>query len=287
MATGAVLVSLAAPFVRMADVAPTVSGFYRMAFACLMILFWLMLSKRKLSWSLRVWAGSFLAAFFFALDLWFWHRSIHWLGPGFATLLANLQVVIMALVGVAVFKERSGWKLVLSLLLAVMGLWLLVGMGWQGFSGQYRIGIVFGGLTALAYAAYLLTLRTVQRQAGSPGPLERMFQVSLCCGLILGFSAVVEQQSLALPDVYSTAVLLLYALLCQVLGWVFISYGLPALAVSIVGLLLLLQPSLSLLWDYLFFDLKAMGSQWLGAALVLVGIYLGAISKQRKPKHMT
>ena len=40
------------------------------------------------------------AGVFFSLDLWFWHRSIIYIGPGLSTLLANFQVFILMLVGI-------------------------------------------------------------------------------------------------------------------------------------------------------------------------------------------
>lgn len=275
---GATMISFSAPFVRLADVAPSVSGFYRVFFGAIILLVWLSMSKRT-SWR-RGWPGSVLLAIFFALDLWFWHRSIIYVSPGIATLLANLQVLVLGAVGVLWFRESAGWRFAIGVTVSLGGLWLLLGQGWQQLSDRYQSGVVYGLLTALAYAVYLLYMRRTQ-QRESLGPVERLFQVSLCCAVILGAAALAEGETLLIPTVQSAVYLVLIALLCQVLGLVLITRGLPGLAASVAGLLLLLQPALSMLWDLLFFQLSISQLQTTGVMLTLLGIYLGASIKQR------
>jgi drug/metabolite transporter (DMT)-like permease len=58
----------------------------------------------------------------------------------------------------------------------------------------------------------------------------------------------------------------------------------PNLPTSIVGVVLLLQPALSMLWDILFFD-RPMGMiDFVGLSMVLMGVYLATLKKSRKPK---
>jgi hypothetical protein len=66
----------------------------------------------------------------FALDLFFFHRSILFVGPGLATLLANFQVFILALAGVVLLGERLNWQTAVSIPLAVLGLATIVGFDW-------------------------------------------------------------------------------------------------------------------------------------------------------------
>ena len=274
------MISVSAPLVRLADVAPSVSGFYRVFFASIALLIWMSLSS-GISWR-RGWRGSVLLAVFFALDLWFWHRSIIYVSPGIATLLANLQVLVMGAVGVWWLKEPAGWRFSVGVFIALAGLWLLLGQGWSELSDRYQLGVVFGLLTALAYASYLLCMRSTQ-QRESLGPVERLFQVSLLCAVILGAAALIEGDSLAIPNMQSAVYLVLIALLCQVGGVVLITRGLPGLEASVAGLLLLLQPGLSMVWDLLFFELSISVLQTVGVVLTLLGIYLGAtMSKLQK-----
>ena len=80
-----------------------------------------------------------VAAVFLALDLWFYHRSIQYIGPGLSTLLANFQVFVMAAAGYLILREPPSTKQLVAIPLALLGLALIVGLDW---------GAVIGGLSA-------------------------------------------------------------------------------------------------------------------------------------------
>ena len=279
---GAVMISFAAVFARLADVAPTTSGFYRMAFGAIGLLVLLAIYKPMRTGFGRSWGASFLIAALFAADIWFWHRSILYIGPGLSTLLANFQVFILTTVGILWLRERVGWRFATGLGLAVIGLWLLFGRDWANLPPDYRLGVIFGLLTALAYGLYILTLRGFQIRHTGIAAEARLAQVTISCGLILGLINVLEGNSFAIPDSQTLAALIALGLLCQVLGWLLITRGMPFLPAAIVGLLLLLQPALSIVWDFLIFALRLDGLQLAGAALALIGIYLGFRSAARR-----
>ncbi len=279
---GAVMISFAAVFVRLADVAPTTSAFYRLAFGALTLVL-IVGAFPKLGRGLRHgWAGSALIAIFFAADLWLWHRSILYIGPGLSTLLANFQVFVLATVGVLWFRESFSGRFAAAIGLAMLGLWLLFGREWATLSADYRLGIVFGLATALAYSAYLLGLRAVQMPGTRLRPEGRLLQVSLLCAVMMAGLNVIEGHSFAIPDAGSLAALLALGVICQVLGWLAISRGMPGMPASRVGLLLLLQPTLSVIWDLLLFDLQLAPQGFVGAAIALVAIYLGMRSSAGK-----
>ncbi|MFU8832007.1 MAG: DMT family transporter [Wenzhouxiangella sp.] len=282
VAAGATLISFAAIFTRLADVAPTTSGFYRMFFGAIGLLVLLALSRDMRIGFSRNWAGSFLIAALFAADIWFWHRSILYIGPGLSTLLANFQVFILTAIGVIWLREQVGWRFASGLALATLGLWLLFGRDWAGLPPDYRLGVIFGLLTAVAYASYILSLRGLQIRHPGIRPEARLAQVTICCGVILGLVNRVEGNSFAIPDAQSLAALVALGICCQVLGWLLITRGMPFLPAALVGLLLLLQPSLSIVWDMLIFALRLGPWQITGAALALIGIYLGFRSAARR-----
>jgi len=211
--------------------------------------------------------------------MWFWHRSIHFIGPGLSTLLANFQVFVLATVGIVWLKERVGWRFAAGTGLAMIGLWLLFGRDWAGLDAEARAGIVLGLLTACAYAGYLLSLRGFQVRVGAMRPEARLLQVTLICAVFLGAINFVEGHGFGIPDATSLASLIALGVVCQVLGWLAITRGLPGLPASLVGLLLLLQPVLSMVWDLAWFELELVAVQWLGAGLALAGIYLGMQSR--------
>jgi len=273
---GAALISLSAVWVRLVDVPATTSGFYRVLFGSIALGLYLLLSRKRLHFSKRIWQILMLAAVFFALDLWFWHRSIIFIGPGLATLLANFQVFILMLAGVLVLRQRPTALQIVAVPLALFGLALIVGLDWQQLPPNYRMGIVYGLLTALVYAAYLLTMRFARKDVASGMPTREIAVVSFAAAIMLGVSAIAEGQSLVIPTLTDAGWLLAYGVLSHSLGYILIVSSLPQVSTTEAGLALLLQPTLSFVWDVLLFA-RPMGPAELGgAAIALVAIYLGS-----------
>ena len=92
---GAVLISFSGVWVKVAHVAPNVSAFYRVfigGFALLAAA----LYRREFCWiGSRHLLLCLLFGIFFALDLWLYHYSIQYIGPGLGTILPNFQVFIL------------------------------------------------------------------------------------------------------------------------------------------------------------------------------------------------
>ena len=277
MLAGAALISFSAVFTRIAEVPPTVSAFYRMAFGAgflALYMLWRGGAGRALGafWHLSAW----VAAACFAADLYLWHRAIHLVGPGLATILANFQVFLMAAVGAIWLGEKLSARFGLGLAFAMAGLWLLVGVSWTAMGEDFRSGVMFGLATSLAYAAYILTMRWSQRRTGRLSAEHLLYLVTVLCALILAVMVVAEDHSFAIPDLRSLLALLAYGLVAQVVGWLLIVRSMPGLPASLVGLILLLQPSLSFIWDMLFFARPTSTLDLVGVGLALGGIYLGS-----------
>jgi drug/metabolite transporter (DMT)-like permease len=281
VAAGAALISFSPVFVKLAHVGPVAAGVYRVLFGGLALVA-VAAARGKSFWT--GWGAASLViacGVLFALDLIVWHTSIHYVGPGLSTILGNFQVFVLAGVGVALMGERPGWRLWVAIPLAVSGLFLLVGMRWSEVDRTYHLGVLFGLLTAVLYASYLLTLRYMQSGAGALHPTASVGALSLVTAAILAPTAVAAGESLVIPDGRTWAVLLGYGLLAHALGWAMISAGLPRVPASRAGLLLLLQPSLAFVWDIVLFDRPTTPVEAAGAIVTLGAIYLG--SAQQKP----
>lgn len=273
---GAVLISFSPVFVNLVSVSPTAVGFYRVLIGGAALAVFIFATGRRLSFSAGVWRALVAAAVFFALDLWFWHRSINYIGPGLSTLLANFQVFFMMLAGIVLYRQKPRALQVVAVPLALLGLGLIVGFDWSNLPADYRLGVIFGLLTAVAYASYMLSMRAVRADAEDPLPLREVAYMSLTVALILGVSAQVEGVSLAIPTLVDAGWLLGYGLLSHCLGMVLIASSLPKVSTTEAGLALLLQPSLSFIWDVVLFARPVSGLELAGAVLALVAIYLGA-----------
>jgi drug/metabolite transporter (DMT)-like permease len=217
----------------------------------------------------------------FALDLFVWHKSVLFIGPGLATILGNFQVFILALVGVAIFGERLTLRLVAAIPAAMLGLFLVVGFQWRALTSDYRIGVIFGLITAVCFAGYTLTLRRLQGGLHRAPPISNLAMVSLVAALFLGLLALGEGAPFRITDINTAGALSAYGILSQACGWALISKGLPGVRASLAGLLILLQPSLAYVWDILIFGLPITPMKIAGTIIALLAIYLGSTSQNR------
>ncbi len=280
MTLGAFLISFSSLFVAVAGVSAASSGFWRMAVGSVVLWLWLRLRGRGVSLPPRQLLALAGAAAFFALDLALWHQSILYVGPGLATLLANLQVFSMPLAAWLLYRERLWLGYGLGAVLAVAGLWLQVGAGWEAFSPQYRTGVWLGLGTALAYTGFMLTMKRVQQGNAREETAVNLLWMSVFTALFLAAAALWQGHSLWLPDLRAMLVLLAYGALCQVLGWMLITGAMPALPTARIALLLLLQPTFSYVWDVLFLRRAMTTVELAGVCITLAGIYVGSLKRQ-------
>ncbi|MEN7342315.1 MAG: DMT family transporter [Pseudomonadota bacterium] len=277
---GAAVISFSPVFVALVSVPSTNSAFYRVFFGGTALLVWLLV-RREFIWprkAVMVWL--ILAAFGFAADLWFWHRSVLFIGPGLSTLLGNFQVFFMTLAGALFLGQKPAMRQLVAIPMALVGLAMIVGLDWQDLDADYRWGVIFGLLTALSYAAYMLFFREAQtrsvRGKAAALPTRELTIVSLGSALLLAASAAAEGTSLVIPTASDAAWLLGYGIIAHVFGWLLIASSLAEVPPAMVGLSLLLQPLLSFLWDVLIFDRQVLPLEMAGAAIALIAIYIGA-----------
>ena len=277
---GAIMISFSPVFVNLASVSPTVSGFYRVLIGGVALAAFIVLTGRRLSFSRNIWRALIGSAVFFALDLWFWHRSIVYIGPGLSTLISNLQVFFMMAAGALLLRQKPTALQLLAVPLAIFGLALIVGPDWNEARPNYRLGVVFGILTAASYAGYLLCMRLARLESPHAVPMREVAAMSLMVVVILGVTAVAEGESLAITSVNDAVWLLGYGLLCHAVGLMFIASSLAKVTTTEVGIALLLQPALSYVWDILFFGRPVTGLETTGALITLFAIFLGATRVQ-------
>ena len=85
-----------------------------------------------------------------------------------------------------------------------------------------------------------------------------------------------DGESLHVPNQRTWLLLVAYGVICQGLAWAIISRALRMVEASRAGLLLLLQPTLTFVWDVLFFARPTTTLEACGAIVALAAIYLGS-----------
>lgn len=275
---GVLSISFSAVFIRLAAVSPVTAVLFRALYAVppLALLWAARRSGDRRDGRTRLIAvasGVVLAA-----DLACWHESIALVGAGLGTVIANVQVVFVALAAWALYGHRPTGRAMAILVLVLAGIVLTSGLARDDAYGSAPVwGVAFGVMAGAAYAAYLLLFRVANRTAAPrPGPL-----LDSTLGMAVGALAVAP-----LDGGFSMAVhwpahgwLLALALLGQVIGWLLIVTALASLPPLETSILLLVQPAFALIWGRLLFREELSTLQWCGTIVVLAGV--AAISSGR------
>jgi drug/metabolite transporter (DMT)-like permease len=204
---------------------------------------------------------------------------VFYCGAGLSTILSNTQVFSSAVLSYFVFSEKLTLKFYLAAISAFVGVALLVGLGSADveFTTRYILGVVFGIVSGLAYANYIIALKKGGHSPDLGAIITLMAWTSGFCAVILGVSAGIEGTPMMPPDARSWVLLLAMGLVAQTFGWLSISTALPHLDASRAGLALLLQPTLATVWGVLMFGEVLTVVQALGAAITLAAIYFGSV----------
>jgi drug/metabolite transporter (DMT)-like permease len=280
--SGAFLISFSGVWVKLADVPPTTSAFYRVFLGFIFLLIACLWRRDFMKPTAGRLSLIVLCGLFFALDLFCWHASIRYIGPGLATILGNFQVFILAMTGILLFGERTRPRFLLAIPLALAGLFLVVGINWSTLSADYRTGVYLGLATAVCYSGFLLTLRKIQADGRSYSFFFALMLISLSCSVFLGVRMIFAGDSFVIPDLKSLVSLINLGLFSQTIGWALIANAMPKIRASFTGLILLLQPSLSFVWDVLLFRRPTDLLNWTGVIVTLTAIYLGLTGSRGK-----
>jgi drug/metabolite transporter (DMT)-like permease len=271
---GAVAIAFSSILVRLSHASPSTAAIFRCAYALPVLGLIAWLEDRR--FGPRPWRERGIAiasGLFFSADLILWHHSIADVGAGLATVLANIQVVLVPLVAWAILAERPGRRVLAALPIALLGVLLISGALEHGAYGRSPTrGTLFGLGAGIAYVGFLLLLRRSGSDLRRPaGPLfDATATATVCCvaaGLLIGDADLA-------PDWPGAAWLITLALTSQVLGWLLITTSLPRLPAAITSLLLTVQPVGSVALAAVIFSESPSALQLVGVAMVLGGLLI-------------
>jgi drug/metabolite transporter (DMT)-like permease len=269
---GAVAIAFSSILVRLSHASPSTAAIFRCAYALpvLGLLAWR--EDRRLGprrWTERRIAVA--SGLFFAADLLMWHHSIGDVGAGLATVLANIQVVLVPLVAWAVLAERPARQVLAALPVALLGVLLISGVLRQGAFGRDPArGTAFGLGAGAAYVGFLLLLRRGGADIRRPaGPL---FDATATAAVVCVFAGLIIGDAELVPKWPGAGWLITLALTSQVLGWLLITTSLPRLPAALTSLLLTVQPVGSVALAALIFGESPSTLQLVGVAMVLAAL---------------
>jgi drug/metabolite transporter (DMT)-like permease len=278
---GALTIAFSAILVRLADVTPETAAIFRCVYALPVLGALAVWEDRRFGPRERrdraLAAG---AGVFFAADLIFWHHAIGDVGAGLSTVLGNLQVVMVPFAAWAILGERIERRILVALPLVCSGVLLISGVLETGAYGDHPLrGVLFGFLTGLTYAGFILVLRQSSGDLRRPaGPLFDATAVAavvaIATGLALGTADLV-------PTWPHHAWLVTLALSSQVLGWLLITVSLPRLPAALTSVTLTIQPVGSVILGVILLGENPSVLQLLGVMCIVAGLLTVARRRSR------
>jgi drug/metabolite transporter (DMT)-like permease len=272
---GALSIAFAPIFVRVSEVGPLATAFWRLLLAWPALWLWTALERRQRPEVRRPSRfGDYLrlasAGLFFAGDLSLWHWSLRITSVANSTLLVNYAPLWVTFAGWWLFKDQIKRLFLAGLASALLGATLIVGA-----SFQIRLELVKGDLLALTasffYAGYLLSITRLRRDFSTAAI---MTWSTVGCTTVLLAVTWLSGEKFFPGSPWGWLYLLGLALISHVGGQGLITYALAHLPAAFSSVTLLLQPVFAALLAWMLLSEVLGLGQALGGLLVLTGIFL-------------
>lgn len=271
MITGSACLAFGPLLVRLADVGPLASAFWRQALA---VPFLLLLARAvngpaAIAGLDRRLAGlAVLAGLAFAADLSVWHLGILRTTLANATLLANAATFLLPLYGLVVLRQRLTGPQWWALAAAAAGVALLLGRSAE-LSPRHFAGDLLCLAAALFYTVYLVAIEKVR------GRVEALPALALATlASAIGLAPLAATGAFWPQD---WAPVLGLAIGSQVVGQGLIVFAVRHLSPLVVGLALLVQPAISAAVGAIRFGEVPGPWEIAGAALVVAALVIARL----------
>ena len=271
---GGISVGCAPILVRLSEVGPSATAFWRVSLALVPLgLFAALLRGRTdasaIPETLREWLIVSAPGIFLGIELIAWHEALYKTSVANATLLVNLTPVFTALFGWVLFKQTIERAFIAGTALAIVGVVLLVGSGWaQGKGALSGDAIALGA--AVIYAGYFMSLGYARRRFSSA---VVMFASSASAALI-ALPPSLAEGIFAPVSPASWASVIALAWIVQAGGQGLVTFAIAWLPPTISSLAMPIQPSVAAAIAWGLFEERLSALQIVGGVAVIGGILI-------------
>ncbi len=272
---GAFFAGASTLFVRLSDLGPIGSAFYRALLAVPILWIWVLVEFKRSNKPIKIplrkdfliilWAG-----LFFAGDLFFWHLSIVKTSVANATLFATLSPIFVAIGMYFGFREKPKAGFVIGVILAFIGSSFLIGDG-ISFKREQFFGNIYGIITGMFFACYLIA---VSRVRGNVSTASVMLYSTIVTALVLWPAALYLEESIFPGDLLGWYILIALALFSHVGGQGLIAFALAYLPAAFSSVTLILEVVSASLLGWVFLEEEIVLMQWIGGGIIFCGILI-------------
>lgn len=273
---GAVAMGVSPVFVRLADVGPYTSAFWRVGLALPILWAWMRVEERGKTPGRSFTLPTILSGIAFAADLFFWHLAIVKTTIANATFFATMAPLFVVLFGWLFFRNRVASAVLQGLGLCIAGGAALVGQS-LGVDFERVSGDLFGLATAVFFGLYFLTVTAARKQAGAA---RVTFELTCVTSAILLAVALVLENRLFPASLNGWLALIAIAWISHAGGQGLLSVALGRLPVVFSSLVIFLEAFAAALFAWIVLGESLTLLQAAGGLAILAGIW---IARPRAP----
>ncbi len=270
LVVGALAMGVSPIFVRLADVGPFASAFWRVALALPALYAWMRLSESGEASVGRFGVATILAGLVFTGDLFFWHLSIVTTSVANATFFATTAPIWVVVFGWLILGERAERKMLAGLALCILG-----GAALMAQSLHVRPAGALGDLLGLATGVFFgLYFLAVKAARGKSSAARVTFEATLITAGLLFLVALRLEPRILPHSVGGVAALLAMAWISHAGGQGLLAVALGRLPAAFSSLVIFLEAiaAASFAWALLGEPVSLV--QALGGLAILAGIYV-------------
>lgn len=255
-------------FVKLSELGPISTGFYRVLFSIPILYPFLKLEKsNKVSQKdklLLYISGGFLAG-----DLILWNISFSYTTVANANLLANLVPFSIVPACYFLYKEKISRNFLIGLCLAILGLFILIS-GKQHTNDGDMFGDFLAFMTSIFYSIFLLIVYKVRARVSS---VQVMYYSAFGSVIVLLLASLI-MEGITYPASWRELWPIIgLAIFSQILGQGGLSYILGKISATLASILVLMQPVISALYAYFLFQEYLSLQEIIGIFIVIIGIF--------------
>jgi len=282
LVAGALAMGASPIFVRLADVGPFASAFWRVALALPLLWAWLKLDEARAPSDGKIGRADLYAGLAFAGDLFFWHLSIVTTSVANATFFATCAPIWVVAFGWLIFGERAAAKTLIGIALCVLGGAALLAQSFH-LRPAAAIGDLYGVATGVFFGLYFLAVKAARR-AHSAARVT-FVATAITAGLLLIVALALDRTILP-HSLRGIAALLAMAWISHAGGQGLLSIALGRLPAAFSSLVIFLEAIAAAGFAFLFLGEPVSLTQGFGGLMILAGIYVarpGAGEAKRQP----
>jgi drug/metabolite transporter (DMT)-like permease len=274
LAAGVVAIAWSAIFVRWTHMSGLASAFYRVFFAAALLWPYLLLRNgRWLGVDRSALGLAALGGVCFAGDIGLYNIAVLRTSAGSATFLGNNSPLVVGLLTWGLTRRLPPLRFWTALAIALAGACCIVAIDARHLSTRSSADLL-AILASACFALYLIATERLRKTCDTPTLLA--LSTSASAVALFGATVAAQQplQALVIPSLSSLTALLGLGVVCQLAGYLCLTYALGHLPATVTSLILLLVAPLTAIFALLVFAERMSPLQSLGGGLILLGVWI-------------